>query len=239
MTEYKVILADPAWHYDDKGQSGSGTNSGAEQNYDVMSVEDMKRLEVEKCSDRDSVFFMWTTGPQMPRAIELMEAWGFTYKTVAFVWIKTATKARSTKEARAVLRKRGLVRNAIAEIVVGLQPVLQPSFYMGQGSYSRANAEYVLVGRRGKGCARLDKGVRCEVFAPPPTDENGKRIHSAKPPEVMRRIERLYGDVPRLEMFARASAPGWDAWGNEAPNGLPLSLLDPAQREDVRGKGSS
>lgn len=41
--------------------------------------------------------------------------------------------------------------------------------------------------------------------------------HSKKPDETRRRIVELLGDVPRLELFARDRAPGWDAWGNEAP----------------------
>lgn len=48
------------------------------------------------------------------------------------------------------------------------------------------------------------------VLAPRP----GGR-HSAKPPEVRRRIEELLGDVPRVELFARERVAGWDAWGNE------------------------
>ena len=41
--------------------------------------------------------------------------------------------------------------------------------------------------------------------------------HSKKPDETRQRIVELLGDVPRLEMFARQRADGWDAWGNEAP----------------------
>lgn len=41
--------------------------------------------------------------------------------------------------------------------------------------------------------------------------------HSKKPDETRRRIVELLGDVPRLELFARDRAPGWDAWGNEVP----------------------
>lgn len=43
-----------------------------------------------------------------------------------------------------------------------------------------------------------------------------KRVgHSVKPREVQDRIVQLYGDVPKLEMFARERYPGWDAFGNE------------------------
>ena len=39
--------------------------------------------------------------------------------------------------------------------------------------------------------------------------------HSKKPEEVRNRIELLFGDLPRIELFARKTSPGWDVWGNE------------------------
>ena len=47
--------------------------------------------------------------------------------------------------------------------------------------------------------------------------------HSKKPDEVRERIERLMGDVPRIELFARQKADGWDVWGNEAINDVELT----------------
>jgi hypothetical protein len=49
--------------------------------------------------------------------------------------------------------------------------------------------------------------------------------HSAKPAVVRHRLDQLYGDVPRIELFARQAAEGWDAWGLEAPN--PAVVLRP------------
>ena len=46
--------------------------------------------------------------------------------------------------------------------------------------------------------------------------------HSSKPYETRQRIERLFGDVPRLELFARFKAPGWDVWGNEVKSNVSL-----------------
>lgn len=42
--------------------------------------------------------------------------------------------------------------------------------------------------------------------------------HSEKPWEVKNRLEQLYGDVNRIELFARDMSQGWDAWGNQCPN---------------------
>ena len=86
--------------------------------------------------------------------------------------------------------------------------LLASRFMMGQGSYTRANPEFVLLGRRGKGAPAINRGVRSEVLAP-------RGEHSAKPSDVHERIEALCGDVRRLELFAREPRAGWDAWGNE------------------------
>lgn len=79
--------------------------------------------------------------------------------------------------------------------------------HFGTGHYSRSNTENVLIATRGKPNI-FSKSVRGIVTAPV-----GK--HSAKPPEVRRRLELLMGDVPRVELFARERVAGWDAIGND------------------------
>lgn len=53
-----------------------------------MSIEDIKALPVSELAAEDCVLFLWITLPMLHEAWSVMEAWGFTYKTVAFVWIK-------------------------------------------------------------------------------------------------------------------------------------------------------
>lgn len=50
--------------------------------------------------------------------------------------------------------------------------------------------------------------------------------HSKKPEEARKRIEQLMGDVPKIELFAREKADGWDTWGNEAPDGISIPELE-------------
>ena len=76
----------------------------------------------------------------------------------------------------------------------------------GMGHWTRANAEHVLLGVRGRP-GRASAGVHPVVRAP-------RAEHSAKPPEVRARIEQLLGPGPRIELFARERADGWDALGN-------------------------
>lgn len=60
-----------------------------------MSLEELTALPVSDLADTDSILFLWVTFPQLPEALRLIKAWGFRYKTVAFVWLKTNRKART------------------------------------------------------------------------------------------------------------------------------------------------
>lgn len=78
---------------------------------------------------------------------------------------------------------------------------------MGMGYWSRKGAELCLLFTRGKP-KRFDRGVRQVISAP-------IREHSRKPDEARVSMERLFGDVTRIEMFSRCEADGWDQYGNE------------------------
>jgi N6-adenosine-specific RNA methylase IME4 len=87
--------------------------------------------------------------------------------------------------------------------------------FMGMGNWTRANSESCLFAVKGKP-KRVCAGVRQFVTAP-------HLGHSAKPPEVRDRLVQLIGNVPRIELFARQSAPGWHAWGNEVESNIELT----------------
>lgn len=80
-----IIYADPAWTYDDKALAG---NRGAGCKYSLMTEQEMGALPVQDIAADDCVLFMWATYPKIAEALWLMRAWGFTYKTVAFTWVK-------------------------------------------------------------------------------------------------------------------------------------------------------
>jgi len=81
------------------------------------------------------------------------------------------------------------------------------SWFWGMGGWTRSNAELCLLGVKGNP-KRVAKNIHSIV-------ETKIDIHSKKPNEVRDKIVLLCGDMPRLEMFARTRAEGWDAWGNE------------------------
>ena len=90
MGKYQIIYADPPWSY------RSGKVQGAAQNhYPTMTDQALYQLPVSGLTDKDCALFLWCTFPKLPEALELISAWGFTYKTVAFVWLKRNRKSPS------------------------------------------------------------------------------------------------------------------------------------------------
>lgn len=93
MTErkqYVALLADPAWKYMKKHGNGA-----AEKHYPTMSIEEICALPVAELAAKDSALFLWTTFPQLEESFRVIEAWGFQYKTLAFLWVKQNRKADS------------------------------------------------------------------------------------------------------------------------------------------------
>lgn len=85
---YGTILADPPWCFDNK-RTGGSLSSGAAQKYPVIPTADLCRLDVSGWGDRQgSVLFLWATVPMLPDAMEVLAAWGYTYKTM-LTWHKT------------------------------------------------------------------------------------------------------------------------------------------------------
>jgi len=90
MTKYNIILADCPWKYSDKRKNDPAY---AGITYDVMSTKDLCDLPVKQIAAKDCMCFMWTTSPMLPDCLEVMKAWGFKFKTVAFVWLKMNTRS--------------------------------------------------------------------------------------------------------------------------------------------------
>ena len=93
MKKYSIIYADPPWHYRTYSKKGKGRS--ADSHYPTMDIEDIKALPIREIAAKDCALFMWLTFPCMKEALEVIQAWGFEYKTVAFVWIKQNRKSDS------------------------------------------------------------------------------------------------------------------------------------------------
>ena len=175
--KYNIIYADPPWQY--KTWSGKGKEKkSAENHYPCMKKEDIQKLPIQNLCEKDCVLFLWVTFPCLCEGLELIEKWGFEYKTCGFTWVKKNKKS--------------------------------DSWFFGCGYWTRANAEICLIATKGNP-KRVSASVHQVCDA---------RImeHSKKPPEIRDRIVKLMGDLPRIELFARQHADGWDCWGNEVQN---------------------
>ena len=116
---------------------------------------------------------------------------------VLFIWV-TFPKL---KEGIEVLESWGFKYITVAFVWVKLNPK-NDKIYSGIGHWTNANAEIVLLGKKGK-LSRIAKNVKQIILA-----HRGK--HSQKPSEVRNRIIQLMGDLPRIELFAREKTEGWD-----------------------------
>ena len=140
-----------------------------------MTVEEIAELPINKITSDDCVLFMWATYPKIKEALELIEKWGFTYKSIAFQWIKQNKSGNG--------------------------------YFFGLGRWTRGNTECCLIATKGKP-KRINNSVSQLIVSP-------IQAHSKKPSETRDRIVQLLGDLPRIELFARQTADGWDCWGNE------------------------
>ena len=89
--KYGVIYADPPWHF--KTRSDKGKDRSPEKHYPCMSLADIISLPVSDIAKPDSVLLMWVVDPLLDQAFKVIDAWGFTYKTVGFTWAKTNKKS--------------------------------------------------------------------------------------------------------------------------------------------------
>jgi N6-adenosine-specific RNA methylase IME4 len=188
MNKYDVLLADPPWSYRVWRGKKSRTSDA---HYRTMSTEMIADLPISDIVTDDAALFLWSTPPAIHEAIRVVDAWGFRYKTFAFVWIK--------HDKHAV----GQTKCVKGPLVYREGELFQASF--GLGHYTRANAEVCLLGIRGH-MPVADKSVSQLILSQ-------RRDHSCKPDEQYELIERLYPKAAKLELFARRRRSGWDALG--------------------------
>lgn len=166
--KYQIIYADPPWNYADSGCAGA-----CERHYSTMHIDDIGALPIKELTAENAVLFLWATYPKMEEALKLIKAWGFTYKSIAFQWVK--------------LNKAVQVNNPQ---ITTIQDLLKSSCFFGLGRWTRGNTECCLLAVKGKP-KRASASVGQLIFAP-------LTRHSAKPPETREKILQLMGGVQEL-----------------------------------------
>jgi len=93
--KYQIIYADPSWDYTNKVFRTHRINKYAGSaiwHYETMCVDEIKNLPVKEIADKNCILFLWVTFPNLQEGLDVIKAWGFTYKTVGFSWIKLNKK---------------------------------------------------------------------------------------------------------------------------------------------------
>jgi N6-adenosine-specific RNA methylase IME4 len=154
---YGAILADPPWSF--MTRSDKGKDRSPETHYDCMSLDEIKALPVGELAAKDCALFMWTIDTHLAMALDVIAAWGFTYKTRAFCWAKT------NKEPGPALD--------------------DATWFKGMGFWTRANPEDCWLATKGapkrqsKAVRRLIVAQRREHSRKP--DETYERIEALVP----------------------------------------------------------
>lgn len=144
---FKAILADPPWRFKTwnktetvKARGSTSTYTSASVHYHTMAADEIAALPVSDLAADDSVLFLWACWPMLKEAFDLIDAWGFTYKTCAFDWMKARTQ------------QIDIFRDDADAL-------------MGMGYWTRANSEPCLLATRGKP-KRLHADVRQGIIEP-------------------------------------------------------------------------
>lgn len=216
--DYNIILADPPWHYPNQACNGAIGDK-----YNQMQDQDIYALPVEGLAKEDCVLLMWTTYPKLQIALNTINAWGFRYSTSFVAWSKFFPKkmelstaggswTRSNTEVCLLGLKGDMskfrMRNICTPNAILSKPKPNPLFQEEGEEPDYCNS--VLLGHH----ERHEEDYWNRVILTSPLVTN-RRAHSVKPEEIYTKIDDVFGDLPRIELFARAARPGWDSFGDQ------------------------
>lgn len=193
--KFRIIVADPPYHFRDK-LTMSDVKRGAASNYQgVLKISDLLALPVKQVAEDDALLALWVPSTHIPEGLEIMKAWGFKYKQTK-IWVKT----KQEKSLAKLLKKweAGTGSFDFASIL---------DFKMGH--FFRQTHEVALIGARGSILKHLKSKSQRSVIVHPSTK------HSAKPETLQDELEIMFPGTSNLELFARRERDKWITLGNE------------------------
>ncbi len=186
---FQLIMADPPWSFDNWSAVGEAKNAKAA--YDCTPLEWICGLPVAALAAPDCLLWLWATNPMLPEAIDVLRAWGFTFKT-AGTWIKR------TRHGKIGFGTGYILRSSNEPFLIGT---------MGKPRTTRSTRSALVSGP--------DDGLGdhwpTNIF----TIDGERRAHSQKPEAGYEACEALIPGAKRLELFSRTNRAGWSVWGNE------------------------
>lgn len=184
---YKTIVADPPWRYIVRSPKGMGRSP--DRHYKTMTLDEIKALPVAEIAAKDCVLLLWVIDTHARMAFEVLDAWGFQYKTVGFYWAKTT---------RLGTDHVGMGHWTRANPEHAYEAHLRPD--------NEQEVERCFLNSKGSP-KRVARDVRRLIVSP-------VREHSRKPDELHDRARRLSAG-PYCELFAREARLGWTCWGDQ------------------------
>lgn len=88
---YATIYSDCPWKFLTRSPKGLGRS--ADKHYPTMTIKDIKALPISELAAKNCVLLFWVTDPFLKIGLDIIEAWGFKYKTIAFDWVKLNPKS--------------------------------------------------------------------------------------------------------------------------------------------------
>lgn len=199
---YQHIICDWPWWYSNRLTGGGRTKfgSGALGKYPVEKTEAAPEFPVWDLADPSGcMLYFWATGPHLFDALFIIEvAWGFSYTTIGFTWVKTVIPRTSAQ-----------IKKTIDDL--GMIGALKAMTKRGPGHYTASNSELCLLAWINRPLTNKQM-VHQTIFAP-------SEAHSRKPFDVHAYIDQCYPGSNCMELFAVPSL--WtnkDNPGESSPN---------------------
>lgn len=149
--KFEIILADPPWFYNSRANKETSFRGGARSHYDLMKDADLLALPVNEIAAERSVLFLWATWPRLDFALQLIAAWGFTYKTCGFDWFKVNLNgglfhgvgyySKSNSEPCLLATKGQPLKPATHDVSMALEDFEQEAFKALRREHSRKPEE--------------------------------------------------------------------------------------------------
>lgn len=181
---FPVAVIDPPWRYE------TYSAKGALKHYATMTTEDIAGLPIGDVMAPDSAIFLWVTWPLLTQALDCVTAWGYTYKTCAYDWVKR------TRLSNKYHFGQGYYTRANSE----------PCLLVTRGKTLR---------RKDMGQSQIiAEETPDEILGIQTAYIEAVAKHSRKPKSIYGRIEKLF-DGPYISIFEREQIQGWTCLGNE------------------------
>ena len=169
--KYQIIYADPPWQAPTKEciAKKSTIREGINFHYPSLTTKQICDLPIQEYTDKNCLLFLWVRSPMLEDGLLVGKQWGFSFRTIAFVWYKQRTNP---------------------------------------GHYTMSECEICLVFKKGRIPPKAKHNIRQFL-------SEKRTTHSKKPNEIRKRIEQMFPNVNKIELFAREKTEGWDCIGNE------------------------